>query len=150
MRIILQRVSSASVAVSEDVVGTIHQGFLLLVGITHTDTTADADYLARKIAQLRVFSDKDGKLNLSLRDVGGSVLSVSQFTLFADTRRGNRPSFVEAARPEQAEQLYQYFNDHLRNAYLLHVETGIFGADMQVSLINDGPLTILLDSKQRS
>lgn len=119
---------------------------MLLVGITHTDTQEDADYIAKKVAQLRVFEDAEGKMNRSIRDIGGAVLSVSQFTLYGDVRHGNRPSFVRAARPEQAEPLYDYFNNRLRSEYGLPVETGRFGADMQVDFINDGPVTILIDS----
>lgn len=145
MRIVVQRVSHAAVRIDGTVVGKIDKGFLLLVGITHKDTEADADYLAKKVAQLRVFEDKAGKMNRALQDVGGAVLSVSQFTLYGDCAHGNRPSFVDAARPEQALPLYDYFNRQLREAYGLHVETGCFGADMKVELINDGPVTILLE-----
>ena len=145
MRIVVQRVSHAAVRIDGAVVGKINTGFLLLVGITHTDTKADADYLAKKVAQLRVFEDEAGKMNRALQDVGGAVLSVSQFTLYGDCTHGNRPSFVDAARPEQALPLYDYFNRQLREAYGLRVETGRFGADMKVELINDGPVTILLE-----
>lgn len=145
MRIVVQRVSHAAVRIDGATVGEINTGFLLLVGITHTDTKADADYLAKKVAQLRVFEDEAGKLNRALQDVGGAVLSVSQFTLYGDCTHGNRPSFVDAARPEQALPLYDYFNRQLREAYGLRVETGRFGADMKVELINDGPVTMLLE-----
>lgn len=145
MRIIVQRVSHASVRIDGAIVGEIGRGFLLLVGITHNDTEADADYLAKKVAQLRVFEDEAGKMNRALQDVGGAVLSVSQFTLYGDCAHGNRPSFVDAARPEQAKPLYDYFNRQLRDAYGLRVETGHFGAEMKVELINDGPVTILLE-----
>lgn len=145
MRVIVQRVSHASVRIDGAIVGEIGRGFLLLVGITHTDTKADADYLAKKVAQLRIFEDEAGKMNRALQDVGGAVLSVSQFTLYGDCTHGNRPSFVDAARPEQALPLYDYFNRQLREAYGLRVETGRFGADMKVELINDGPVTILLE-----
>lgn len=144
MRVIVQRVSHAAVRIDGTVVGEIGRGFLLLVGITHKDTEADADYLAKKVAQLRVFEDDAGKMNRALQDVGGAVLSVSQFTLYSDCAHGNRPSFVDAARPEQALPLYDYFNRQLRETYGLRVETGRFGADMKVELINDGPVTILL------
>lgn len=144
MRVVVQRVSHAAVQIDGAIVGEIGRGFLLLVGITHTDTKADADYLAKKVAQLRVFEDEAGKMNRALQDVGGAVLSVSQFTLYGDCTHGNRPSFVDAARPEQALPLYDYFNRQLREAYGLRVETGHFGADMKVELINDGPVTILL------
>lgn len=145
MRVIVQRVSHAAVRIDGATVGEINTGFLLLVGITHNDTEADADYLAKKVAQLRVFEDEAGKLNRALQDVGGAVLSVSQFTLYGNCTHGNRPSFVDAARPEQALPLYDYFNRQLREAYGLRVETGRFGADMKVELINEGPVTILLE-----
>lgn len=148
MRVVVQRCSRAEVRIDNTQVGSIRQGFMLLVGITDTDTRADADLLAKKIAQLRVFEDAEGKMNLSLRDIGGAVLSISQFTLYADCRKGNRPSFIRAARPEQASPLYDYFNDTLRTMYGLQVETGRFGADMKVDFINDGPVTILLDSEE--
>ena len=148
MRVVVQRCSRAEVRIDNTQVGSIRQGFMLLVGITDTDTQADADLLAKKIAQLRVFEDAEGKMNLSLRDIGGAVLSISQFTLYADCRKGNRPSFIRAARPERAPPLYDYFNDTLRTMYGLQVETGRFGADMKVDFINDGPVTILLDSEE--
>jgi len=148
MRVVVQRCSRAEVRIDNTPVGRIRQGFLLLVGITDTDTQSDADLLAKKVAQLRVFEDPEGKMNLSLRDIDGAILSISQFTLYADCRKGNRPSFIRAARPEQASPLYDYFNDTLRTMYGLHVETGRFGADMKVDFINDGPVTILLDSSE--
>lgn len=147
MRIVIQRVTAASVSIAGEIVGQIKQGFLLLVGITHTDTEKEVQYIAKKVAQMRVFSDAEGKMNLALADIPGTaILSISQFTLYADCRHGNRPAFIEAARPEKAEPLYNYFNQLLREQYGLHVETGRFGADMQVSLVNDGPVTIVLDS----
>ena len=149
MRIVLQRVKSASVAIEGSVVGEINQGFLLLVGVGPDDTRDDASYLARKIAGMRIFSDENGKMNLSIDQVGGKILSVSQFTLFADTKKGNRPSFTGASSPEAANKLYEEFNEILRTEYGLIVETGEFGADMQVSLVNDGPVTILLDTKNQ-
>ena len=149
MRIVLQRVKSASVAIEDSVVGEINQGFLLLVGVGPDDTRDDASYLARKIAGMRIFSDENRKMNLSIDQVVGKVLSVSQFTLFADTKKGNRPSFTGAASPEAANKLYEEFNEILRTEYGLIVETGEFGADMQVSLVNDGPVTILLDTKNQ-
>ena len=149
MRIVLQRVKSASVAIEGSVVGEIEQGFLLLVGVGPDDTRDDASYLARKIAGMRIFSDENGKMNLSIDQVGGKILSVSQFTLFADTKKGNRPSFTGAASPEAANKLYEEFNEILRTEYELIVETGECGADMQVSLVNDGPVTILLDTKNQ-
>lgn len=146
MRVIVQRTTHATVSIEGNIVGEIGQGFMLLVGITHTDTQTEADYIAKKVAQLRVFEDAEGKMNLCLKDIGGSILSVSQFTLYADTRHGNRPSFIQAAHPEQAAPLYDYFNEQLRTIYGLHVETGHFGADMKVDFINDGPVTIIIDS----
>ena len=148
MRVVVQRCSRAEVRIDGNSVGKIGQGFLLLVGTTETDTTAEADLLAKKIAQLRVFEDEAGKMNLAIRDVGGAILSISQFTLYADCRKGNRPSFIRAARPEQASPLYDYFNETLRTTYGLTVETGRFGADMKVDFINDGPVTILLDTDE--
>ncbi len=148
MRVVVQRCSRAEVRIDGVSVGKIGQGFMLLVGITETDTTAEADLLAKKIAQLRVFEDEAGKMNLAIRDVGGAILSISQFTLYADCRKGNRPSFIRAARPEQASPLYDYFNETLRTTYGLTVETGRFGADMKVDFINDGPVTILLDTDE--
>ena len=149
MRIVLQRVKSATVSIEGAVVGEIEQGFLLLVGVGPDDTRDDASYLARKIAGMRIFSDENGKMNLSIDQVSGKILSVSQFTLFADTKKGNRPSFTGAASPEAANKLYEEFNEILRTEYELIVETGEFGADMQVSLVNDGPVTILLDTKNQ-
>ena len=149
MRIIVQRTSQAEVRIDDQVVGQIGKGFLLLVGVTDGDTQADADYLAKKVAQMRIFEDAEGKMNLSLNEVEGQILSISQFTLYADCRHGNRPSFIKAARPEVAEPLYNYFNDVLHHQYGLHVETGRFGADMKVDFINDGPVTIILDSEEK-
>ena len=146
MRVVVQRCSRAEVRIDGERVGQIEKGFVLLVGITDTDSHEEADILAKKIAQLRVFEDAEGKMNLSLNEVGGAVLSISQFTLYGDCRKGNRPSFIRAARPETAAPLYDYFNNILRMRYNLHVETGRFGADMKVDFINDGPVTILLDT----
>ncbi|MBR7154508.1 MAG: D-tyrosyl-tRNA(Tyr) deacylase [Paludibacteraceae bacterium] len=148
MRIVVQRCSRAEVRIDGIIAGQIRQGFVLLVGVTDTDTRTEADLLAKKIAQLRVFEDTAGKMNLALNDVGGAILSISQFTLYADCRKGNRPSFIRAARPETAEPLYDYFNTVLRDQYGLHVETGRFGADMKVDFVNDGPVTILLDTDE--
>ncbi|MGT2744906.1 D-aminoacyl-tRNA deacylase [Streptococcus phocae subsp. phocae] len=147
MKIIIQRVSQASVSIAGESVGAIEQGLLLLVGIGPDDETEDMAYAVRKITNMRLFSDADGKMNLSLTDVGGSILSISQFTLYADTKKGNRPAFTGAARPEMASAYYDRFNDQL--AEHVPVERGVFGADMQVSLINDGPVTIVLDTKNR-
>ncbi|MCQ2346883.1 MAG: D-aminoacyl-tRNA deacylase [Paludibacteraceae bacterium] len=148
MRVIVQRTSRAEVRIDGAVVGQIGKGFMLLVGITDGDTQAEADYLAKKVAQMRIFEDAEGKMNLGLQDVGGEILSISQFTLFADCRKGNRPSFIRAARPEVAEPLYDYFNTVLRTQYGLQVATGRFGADMKVDFVNDGPVTILLDTQE--
>ncbi len=145
MRAVVQRVSSASVTVEGRVTGKIEQGLLVLLGVAQGDTEADADYLADKVAGLRIFEDADEKMNLSVIDVGGSVLAVSQFTLYGDLRRGKRPSFDAAARPEQAKKLYEYFVQKIRSAGLL-CETGVFQAMMNVELVNNGPVTILLDS----
>ena len=149
MRIVLQRVKSASVSIDDVVVGNINQGFLLLVGVGPEDSSDDASYLARKIAGMRIFSDENGKMNLSIDQIGGKILSVSQFTLFADTKKGNRPSFTGAASPDFATNLYEEFNELLRTEYGLTAETGEFGADMQVSLVNDGPVTIILDTRNQ-
>lgn len=145
MRVVLQRVSDASVAIENKTVGSIEQGYLLLVGAEDTDGAEEIDYLVRKITRLRVFADEAGKMNLSIQDIGGAILSVSQFTLYADTKKGNRPSFVKAGNPEHANKIYEQFNDKLREEGL-KVETGEFGADMQVNLVNDGPVTILFDT----
>ena len=146
MRVVVQRCSRAEVRIDNEVVGQIGRGFMLLIGVTDGDTQAQADALAKKVAQMRIFEDHEGKMNLGLKDVNGAILSISQFTLYADCRKGNRPSFIRAARPETASPLYDYFNDVLRKQYGLTVETGRFGADMKVDFINDGPVTILLDS----
>lgn len=147
MRAVVQRVSRASVRVDGEIVGQIGQGVLVLLGVAQSDTEADADYLADKISGLRVFEDEQEKMNLSVSDVGGAVLAVSQFTLYGDVRRGKRPSFDRAARPEQAKQLYEYFVEQIR-AKGLRCETGRFQAMMDVELVNDGPVTILLDSRR--
>lgn len=145
MRAVVQRVSSASVVVEGRPVGEIGPGLLVLLGVATTDAEGDADYLAEKIAGLRVFEDADGKMNLSVRDVGGAVLAVSQFTLYGDVRKGKRPSFDAAARPERARELYEYFVAQVRELGL-RCETGQFQAMMSVSLVNEGPVTVLLDS----
>ncbi|ANU11280.1 D-tyrosyl-tRNA(Tyr) deacylase [Planococcus antarcticus DSM 14505] len=146
MRVVLQRSKRASVTVGGGITGSINSGYVLLVGITHEDTEKDADYLAGKIAQLRLFEDEEGKMNRSILDNGGEILSISQFTLYGDVKKGRRPSFISAARPETAEPLWQAFNEALRSHGLV-VETGIFGAMMDVQLVNDGPVTILVESK---
>ena len=148
MRVVLQRVSHASVTVEEKVIGKIQRGFLLLVGVTHDDAMEDMEYLVRKIVQMRIFEDEEGKLNRSIQDIGGEILSVSQFTLYADTKKGNRPSFSKAAPGDVAIEMFDQFNALLRETGI-SVETGQFGADMKVELLNDGPVTILLDSKNR-
>lgn len=148
MRVVLQRVSSASVTVDDQELGAIAQGYMLLVAIQDADTEAELDYLVRKITGLRVFEDEVGKMNLSIQDVGGSILSISQFTLYADTRRGNRPSFTDAGAPAYAEKMYDQFNTKLA-ATGLTVATGEFGADMKVSLVNDGPVTIIFDTDNK-
>ncbi len=144
MKALLQRVSSASVTVDGRITGQINQGYVILLGVTHSDTKTEADWLANKIAGLRLFEDADDKMNLSLFDVAGSVLVVSQFTLYGDARKGRRPSFTDAARPEQAEPLVEYFCDKLRQRGLT-VATGVFGAMMQVEIHNDGPVTLMLE-----
>lgn len=148
MRVVLQRVAHASVTVEEKVIGKIQRGFLLLVGVTHDDAMEDMEYLVRKIVQMRIFEDEEGKLNRSIQDIGGEILSVSQFTLYADTKKGNRPSFSKAAPGDVAIEMFEQFNGLLRKTGI-PVETGQFGADMKVELLNDGPVTILLDSKNR-
>ena len=148
MRAVIQRVSQASVTVDGKVVGEIARGFLVLLGVKRGDTNEDAAYLARKISKLRVFNDDAGKMNLSLEQIGGTVLAVSQFTLYANTRDGNRPSFIDAAAPDDGRRLYGTFCELLRNENL-EVQTGIFQADMRVALVNDGPVTVVIDSSER-
>ncbi|EGQ22678.1 D-tyrosyl-tRNA(Tyr) deacylase [Sporosarcina newyorkensis 2681] len=145
MRVLLQRAKDASVTVDGEIIGSIAKGYVLLVGITHDDSEKDAAYLAKKIAGLRIYEDDDGKMNRSILEVEGAILSVSQFTLYGNVQKGRRPSFIDAARPEQAEPLWEYFNEQLRNEGL-HVETGQFGAMMDVQLTNDGPVTLLVES----
>lgn len=149
MRIVVQRVSSASVAIEGAVQSAINQGLLILLGIEHTDTETDAEWLAQKIAALRVFNDAEGKMNLSINSICGDIIVVSQFTLHASTKKGNRPSFISAARPEQAIPLYEFFIRTLASLIEGKVLTGTFGADMQVNLCNDGPVTIYMDSKHK-
>jgi D-tyrosyl-tRNA(Tyr) deacylase len=144
MRIVLQRVSSASVKVDGNITGSIGTGYLVLLGVGQGDTEEDCRRLADKVMNLRIFSDENDKINLSLADVGGSLLIVSQFTLYADCRKGNRPNFIQAGKPDEAERLYDYFAEYCRSKGK-HVETGIFGADMKVELVNDGPFTIVLE-----
>lgn len=147
MKVVIQRSKEASVTVNGELISSIEKGYVLLVGITHDDTMEDVKYVAKKIAEMRIFEDEDGKMNRSILDAGGEILSVSQFTLYADTKRGRRPSFIEAAKPDVAKPLWESFNEELKQ-YGLTVKTGIFGADMKVALINDGPVTIIVESKQ--
>ena len=144
MKIVLQRVSSASVTVDGKICGEIGKGYLVLLGVGQGDTEEDCRRLADKIINLRIFSDENDKINLSLSDVGGDLLVVSQFTLYADCRKGNRPNFIQAGKPGEAERLYNYFADYCRSKGK-HVEMGIFGADMKVQLVNDGPFTVILE-----
>lgn len=145
MRCVIQRVKEASVAIDGEVVGRCGKGYMVLIGVHVDDTEKDLQYMAAKVANLRVFEDENGKMNLALKDVGGEILAISQFTLYGDARSSRRPSFIEAARPEKAIPLYEGLVQAWRDQGI-HVETGVFGADMQVSLINDGPVTILMDS----
>jgi len=149
MRIVIQRVKNASVRVEEQVVGAIDHGLLLLLGITQEDSTEDIEWLCRKIVQMRIFGDENDLMNKSLLDIDGEVLVISQFTLHASTKKGNRPSFIAAARPEQAIPLYEQFISVIQDYVPKKVQTGIFGADMKVNLLNDGPVTITMDSKNR-
>lgn len=146
MRVLLQRVTGGSVTVDGKITGAVDDGYVVLVGVTHADTEAHAEILARKVAVLRVFDDEQGKMNRSILDTGGSVLVISQFTLYADAKGQRRPSYMQAARPEHAEPLVRYFCDRLRAEGIQRVETGVFGAMMQVEIHNDGPVTIWLDS----
>lgn len=146
MKVVVQRSKEAKVTVDGKVTGQITKGLVLLVGVTHEDKQEDAAYLADKIANLRIFEDADEKMNYSLLDVGGEILSVSQFTLYGDCRKGRRPNFMDAAKPEQAVELYEAFNNLLREKGI-RVETGVFGAMMDVELVNDGPVTLIVESK---
>ena len=146
MRLVIQRVKNANVDVDGKTVGSIEKGFLVILGVTHTDTKETADYLVKKLCKLRVFEDENGKMNLSIKDVGGQLLIVSQFTLYADCSGGNRPSFVNAAKPDLANELYEYFCEKCKDEQI-EVQKGIFGADMKVSLLNDGPVTIILEKQ---
>jgi len=149
MKIVIQRVSCASVRVERVIVGQIQQGLMLLVGVEEGDDKSDAEWLAKKILDLRIFSDSEGKMNLSVKDISGDVLCISQFTLLAEYKKGNRPSFIKAARPEMAVDLFEYFKELIKKSDL-KVESGIFGADMKVELLNNGPVTIVMDSKTKS
>lgn len=145
MKAVIQRVSEASVKVDGKIVGEIEKGFMLLIGIDEQDEKTDADWLIQKILNLRIFGDENEKLNLSIKDISGEILCISQFTLIADYKKGNRPSFIKAARPDKAIPLFGYFKEEIAKSGL-KIESGIFGADMKVSLINDGPVTIVMDS----
>lgn len=146
MRLVVQRVKEASVTVENNIIGQIETGILVLVGLSEDDTKEDIDVLVQKMINLRIFEDESGKMNLSLKEINGSVLSVSQFTLYGDVRKGRRPNFTKAARPDKANELYEYFNEQIMNEGI-SIETGQFGAMMDVQLINDGPVTIILESK---
>lgn len=145
MKVVIQRVSEASVKVDGNIVGKINTGFMLLIGIDENDEKTDADWIVQKILNLRVFSDENDKLNLSIKDINGEILCISQFTLIADYKKGNRPSFIKAAKPDKAIPLFEYFKEILSKSDL-RIESGIFGADMKVSLTNDGPVTIIMDT----
>lgn len=145
MKLVVQRVANATVKVDGEIIGQIEKGFLVLVGIKQGDTKEQADFLIKKLCNLRVFEDENNKMNLGIKDINGKLLIVSQFTLYADCKKGNRPSFIEAARPEEAELLYEYFKQGCRNEGI-EVQSGKFGADMKVSLLNDGPVTIVLEA----
>ncbi len=144
MKLLVQRVANANVKVDDKIVGKVDKGFLVLCGVTHTDTKETADYLVKKLLNLRVFEDENEKMNLSLKQVNGELLIVSQFTLYADTSSGNRPSFINAAKPDMANELYEYFCSQCAKEGI-HIEKGVFGAHMEVSLLNDGPVTIMLE-----
>ena len=147
MKAVIQRVESASVSVAGKIAGACEKGFMLLFGAAKGDTEADAELLARKTANLRVFCDENGKMNKSVLDIGGGILAISQFTLCADVKKGNRPSFTDALEPQKAEELYNFFCERLKAEGVNRVEKGIFGADMKVSLVNDGPVTIIFDTE---
>ena len=149
MRVVIQRVSEASVRVDGEVVGSIKKGVLILLGVENEDTKEDIDWLCNKINNLRIFNDAEGKMNFSIQDIGGRYLVISQFTLHASTKKGNRPSYIKAAKPEVSEPLYELFVKTLQEVSDTKIEKGIFGADMKVSLVNDGPVTIFIDSKNK-
>ena len=149
MRIIIQRVSQAQVTILNHESISINHGYLVLLGVHQNDEIEDADYLINKLVKLRLFGDEEGKMNLSITDINGEILVISQFTLFADTKKGNRPSFIEAARPEKAIPMYNYFIDNLSKLLPQPCKTGVFGADMKINLTNDGPVTIVMDSREK-
>ena len=148
MRVVIQRVSEASVKVDNQIVGEIGKGLMLLIGVDESDENSDADWLVKKILDVRVFTDDEGKMNHSVKDINGEILCISQFTLISDYKKGNRPSYIKAARPDKAIPLFEYFKDEMKKSGL-KTESGIFGADMKVSLINDGPVTLVFDSKTK-
>lgn len=150
MKVVIQRVSEASVTIDNKQHATIEQGLLILLGITHEDTQEDIDWLVGKIIGMRIFSDQEDKMNLSIQDIDGELLVISQFTLFANTKKGNRPSYIDAARPEVAVPLYEAFLSTLSRKRNKEIKSGVFGADMKVALVNDGPVTIVMDSKNRN
>ena len=149
MRIVIQRVTEGSVTINNAVHNSIGQGFVVLVGFEESDTEEDLQWIAKKIVDMRIFSDSEGKMNLSIQDVGGEILLISQFTLFASTKKGNRPSFIRSAKPAISIPLYETFLSELALLHSTPIKTGVFGADMQISLVNDGPVTISIDSKNR-
>ena len=149
MKVVIQRVSQARVKVSDKIISEIKLGFLILLGVEKSDSKQDIDWLVNKISNLRVFSDNELKMNLSIKDIKGEIIVVSQFTLHAKTKKGNRPSYIKAANPEQAEPLYKEFISQLKNESAVSVQSGVFGANMQVDIVNDGPVTIIMDSKNK-
>ncbi len=149
MKIVVQRVKEANVKVDNEIVGKISVGLMLLIGVDEDDDTNDADWLIKKIIDLRIFSDQEGKMNLSVKDISGEILCISQFTLISDYKKGNRPSYIKAAKPEKAIPLFEYFKQEIKKSGL-KIESGIFGADMKVSLLNDGPVTLVFDSKTKA
>ena len=149
MKVVIQRVSEATVKVSDKIISEIKLGFLILLGVEKSDSKEDINWLVSKISNLRVFSDNELKMNLSIKDIKGEIIVVSQFTLHAKTKKGNRPSYIKAANPEQAEPLYKAFISQLKNESAVSVQSGVFGANMQVDIVNDGPVTIIIDSKNK-
>ena len=149
MKVVIQRVSQATVKVSDKIISEIKLGFLILLGVEKSDSKQDIDWLVNKISNLRIFSDNELKMNLSIKDIKGEIIVVSQFTLHAKTKKGNRPSYIKAANPEQAEPLYEEFISQLKNESAVNVQSGVFGANMQVDIVNEGPVTIIMDSKNK-